>query len=247
MKKNVIAGNWKMNKTNSEGLQFVKEFISTGKTYDGIILIFPPIIMVKDMLNVTKDTNIEIGIQNIHQNEKGAYTGEVSALMAKNIGVEYVLVGHSERRQYYNETNLIVNQKAKKAISLDMTAIVCVGETLEERNAKVTNSILKSQVTKALNEISGEEMKKIIIAYEPVWAIGTGLTASADDANKACKYIREVISHLYSSTIANNVVIQYGGSVTPDSVEELIGQSDIDGALVGGASLDVESFSKLLV
>ena len=248
MKKNVIAGNWKMNKTNSEGVAFINELKSIDTTgFSGQKLIFAPTIMLQELLNETKGTDIAIGVQNIHQNEEGAFTGETSIKMVKSLGINYVLVGHSERRQYFNESDKIVNTKTKLVLENDLKAVVCVGETLEERKAEITNSILNTQVTNGLDGIEEADMKDIIIAYEPVWAIGTGLVASAEDANEACKYIRSVIKDMYNSEVAEAVVIQYGGSVTPDSVNELISQTDIDGALVGGASLDATSYSKLLV
>lgn len=183
----------------------------------------------------------------MHQLDAGAYTGEISARMLNSIEINNVLVGHSERRQYFNETDKIVNEKLKMALANNIVATFCVGELLEERESNITNKILEEQITNGLSGISESEISSIIVAYEPVWAIGTGLTASSEDANNACKFIRGLISKLYNEEVAENIVIQYGGSVTPDTVNELLSQSDIDGALVGGASLDATSYAKLLI
>ncbi len=247
MRNIVIAGNWKMNKTKEEGLAFVEALKAQDLTdTNAKKQIFAPSFMLDALVEATKGTDITIGAQNMHQEESGAFTGEISADMLKSIGVDTILIGHSERRQYFNETDEIVNAKLQLAIKKDLNAVVCIGETLEEREEGITNNVLKTQTEKAYANVSAEDAAKTIIAYEPVWAIGTGMTATAEDANKACAYVREVLAGLYSQEIADQVVIQYGGSVKPENVKEILGQSDIDGALVGGASLDVDSYVALL-
>ncbi len=247
MRNIVIAGNWKMNKTKEEGLAFVEALKAQDLTdTNAKKQIFAPSFMLDALVEATKGTDITIGAQNMHQEESGAFTGEISADMLKSIGVDTILIGHSERRQYFNETDEIVNAKLQLAIKKELNAVVCIGETLEEREEGITNNVLKTQTEKAYANVSAEDAAKTIIAYEPVWAIGTGMTATAEDANKACAYVREVLAGLYSQEIADQVVIQYGGSVKPENVKEILGQSDIDGALVGGASLDVDSYVALL-
>ncbi len=247
MRNIVIAGNWKMNKTKEEGLAFVEALKAKDlANVEAKMQIFAPSIMLDALVEATKGTTITIGAQNMHQEESGAYTGEISADMLKSIGVDTILIGHSERRQYFNETDAVVNTKLHLAINKGLNAVVCIGETLEEREQEITNDVLKVQTEKAFAGVSAADAAKTIIAYEPVWAIGTGMTATAEDANKACAYVREVMANMYSQEVANQVVIQYGGSVKPENVTEILGQSDIDGALVGGASLDVDSYAALL-
>jgi triosephosphate isomerase len=248
MRKLVIAGNWKMNKTEKEGVAFVEELKKVNTdNFTGRKMIFAPSIMLKSLVESTKGSNIEIGAQNMHQAEAGAYTGEVSADMLVDLGIKNILIGHSERRQYFNETDKIVNEKLHLAINKGLNAVVCVGETKDEREAGITNTLLKTQTTKAFEEVAESDAKNVIIAYEPVWAIGTGLVATNEEANEACAYIRSVIADMYSQETADTIIIQYGGSVTPATVADLMGQSDIDGALVGGASLVVDSYVDLLV
>lgn len=247
MRNNVIAGNWKMNKTKAEGLEFIEAL--KGKDLADIKaekMIFAPSIMLDALVQATEGTDIVIGAENMHQNESGAYTGEISADMLLSIGVKTILIGHSERRQYFNETNEIVNEKLHLAIAKGLRPVVCIGETLEEREQNITNDILKEQTVKAFANVEAKDAQNTIIAYEPVWAIGTGMTATAEDANTACAFVREVVAGLYNQEVADQVIIQYGGSVNPANVEEIMGQSDIDGALVGGASLDVDSYVQLL-
>lgn len=246
MKKLVIAGNWKMNKTRNEAIDFVTELNAKELNFDGEMMIFAPTYILSELNNLAND-NLVIGAQNVHQMASGAYTGETSIEMIKSIGINTTLIGHSERRQYFNETDKIVNEKTIAALNSGLRAIVCVGETKDEREAGITNEILNTQTVKAFENVSAEDMKNVIVAYEPVWAIGTGLVASNEDANEACKYIRGVVAGLYSQEVADALVIQYGGSVNPANVKELMAQSDIDGALVGGASLEVDSFVSLLV
>ena len=208
-------------------------------------VICAPFTLLKDLKEATKGTNIKIGAQNMHFEEKGAFTGEISPLMLKELDMDYVVIGHSERRQYFNETNETVNKKVLKALEVGIDPILCVGETLEEREAGNTKDVCKVQVEKALENVSKEDLAKVVIAYEPVWAIGTGKTATSEDANDVIAYIREVVANLYKE-LANEVRIQYGGSVKPSNVAEIMNQSDIDGALVGGASLEANDYVKLV-
>ncbi len=247
MNKTIIAGNWKMNKTLDEALQFIEQLKETDtSSYSGQKMIFAPSLFLAELVKATENTDIIIGSQNIHEKESGAYTGEISADMLLSIGVKTTLIGHSERREYYNETDAIVNSKMKLALSKDIRPILCVGEVLAERENDLTNDVLERQIKKAFDGLTEEQIKSVVIAYEPVWAIGTGVTASSKQANDACNFIRSVVAKLYSESLASNMVIQYGGSVKPDNVEELLGKSDIDGALVGGASLEVASYVSLL-
>ena len=246
MRKKVIAGNWKMNMLPNEAINFIEQFAPLVKdTKNEVILCVPYIDLFYALLNV-QGTNIKIGAQNTHWEESGAYTGEVSAKMLKSIGVEYVIIGHSERRQYFAETDETVNKKIKSALTNGLKPIVCVGETLEQREQGITKNIITNQVEKALEEISAENLKNIIIAYEPIWAIGTGKTATKEDANETIKQIREKIAEKYGQNVADGVIIQYGGSVKSSNAKELFEMSDIDGGLVGGASLKPDEFSKIV-
>ena len=246
MRKKVIAGNWKMNMLPNEAIDFIEKFAPLVKdTENEVILCVPYTDLFYALLNV-QNTNIKIGAQNMHWEESGAYTGEVSAKMLKSIGVEYVIIGHSERRQYFAETDETVNKKIKSAFANGLKPIVCVGETLEQREQGITKDIITNQVEKALEEISAESLKDIIIAYEPIWAIGTGKTATKEDANETIKQIREKIAEKYGQNVADRVIIQYGGSVKSSNAKELFEMSDIDGGLVGGASLKPEEFSKIV-
>ncbi len=247
MKRTVVAGNWKMNKTLEEAKKFIVELTSKELPNKEIeVELYVPSVYLMVLNTYVKDTNIKLGAQNIYQELSGAFTGETSIEMLKSIGIERTLVGHSERREYFNETDKIVNQKVLLCLENDVKPVVCIGETLDQREANITNNVLKTQVTEALKNVSKEDMKNIIVAYEPVWAIGTGVTATAEDANEACKYVRNVIESLYDSETAENTVIQYGGSVKPENVQEILSQEDINGALVGGASLEVESYLQLI-
>ncbi len=246
MRKKVIAGNWKMNKLPNEAIDFIQKLEPLVKnTKHEVILCVPYTDLFYCLLN-TQNTNIKIGAQNMHFEEKGAYTGEISGSMLKSIGVEYVIIGHSERRQYYGETDESVNKKVKAAFQNELKPIVCVGETLNQREQGITNHIITNQTKLALQGITEQQIKNTIIAYEPIWAIGTGKTATAEDANNAIKAIREELAKYYEQNIANEVIIQYGGSVKSSNAKELFEMSDIDGGLVGGASLDVEEFSKIV-
>ncbi len=247
MRTTIIAGNWKMNKTLEEALAFVNELKDTDTSaFEGQKMIFAPSLFLSELVKATEGTDIIVGSQNMHEKESGAYTGEISADMLLSIGVKTTLIGHSERRQYFNETDAVVNEKMKLAIAKNIQPVLCIGEILSERESDLTNSVLETQVKKAFDGLTEEEIKDVVIAYEPVWAIGTGLTATSKQANEACNFVRSVVASLYSEETANNMVIQYGGSVNPANVEELLGKSDIDGALVGGASLEVASYVSLL-
>ena len=246
MRRKVIAGNWKMNMLPNEAIDFIQGLEEKVKgTENEVVLCVPYTDIFYCVMNAQK-TNIKIGAQNMHWEEKGAYTGEVSAEMLKSVGVEYVIIGHSERRQYFAETDETVNKKLKKALSVGLKPIVCVGETLEQREQGITMQIITSQTEKALEGLESSDVEKVIIAYEPIWAIGTGKTATKEDANDAVKQIREKIAEIYGQNTANGVIIQYGGSVKASNAKELFEMSDIDGGLVGGASLKVEEFSNIV-
>ena len=245
MRKPIIAGNWKMHKTIAEALEFVNDIKDRVKSNEVEAVICAPFTLLKDLKEATKGTNIKIGAQNMHFEEMGAFTGEISPLMLKELDMDYVIIGHSERRQYFNETNETVNKKVLKALEIGIDPILCVGETLEEREAGNTKDVCKVQVEKALENVSKEDIAKVVIAYEPIWAIGTGKTATSEDANDVIAYIRQVVANLYKD-LANEVRIQYGGSVKPSNVGEIMNQSDIDGALVGGASLEANDYIQLV-
>lgn len=244
MRKLIIAGNWKMNKTIKEGLEFIDEV--KGQTEGDVeVLVCAPFTLLKDLKLATKGTNIKIGAQNMHYENSGAFTGEVSPANLVEIGMDYVIIGHSERREYYGETDETCNKKVLKAIEVGIDPILCCGETLEEREADKTMDKVKGQIVAGLAGVKAEDLAKVVIAYEPIWAIGTGKTATAEQANEVIAYIRQVVRDIYGD-LADQVRIQYGGSVKPANVAEIMGQSDIDGALVGGASLKPADFLGLL-
>ena len=245
MRKPIIAGNWKMHKTIAEAVEFVNEI--KGKLNDEVVdaVICAPFTLLKDLKDATKGTNIKIGAQNMHFEEKGAFTGEISPLMLKELNKDYVLIWHSERREYFNETDETCNKKVLKALEVGIDPILCCGETLEERETDKTKDVVKAQIVAGLANVKAEELEKVVRAYEPIWAIGTGKTATAEQANDVIAYIREVIASIYGE-VANKVRIQYGGSVKPGNVVEIMGQSDIDGALVGGASLEPADYIALV-
>lgn len=246
MRKKVIAGNWKMNMLPNEAIEFIEKFEPLVKdTKNEVILCVPYTDLFYSLLSA-QNTNIKIGAQNMHFAENGAYTGEVSAKMLKSIGVEYVIIGHSERRQYFNETDETVNKKIKAAFENELKPIVCVGETLEERESGKTVEIITNQTKLALEGLTKEQVRNTIIAYEPIWAIGTGKTATSEDANNSIKEIRKKIEEIYGKDIAECVIIQYGGSVKSSNAKELFETSDIDGGLVGGASLKPEEFANIV-
>ena len=246
MRRKVIAGNWKMNMLPNEAINFIQELAPVVKdTKNEVILCVPYTDLFYALLHV-QGTNIKIGAQNMHWEEKGAYTGEVSAPMLKSIGVEYVIIGHSERRQYFAETDETVNKKIKSALAHGLKPIICGGETLEQRENGQTEQIVTNQVEKAFEGIPASELEKIIVAYEPIWAIGTGKTATKEDANSTIMQIRKKIAEMYGQNEANGVIIQYGGSVKSANAKELFEMSDIDGGLVGGASLKADEFAKIV-
>ena len=247
MRKKIIAGNWKMNMLPNEAIQFIEELAPLVKNTENEVILCVPYIDLFYALLTAQNTNIKIGAQNMHFAENGAYTGEVSGKMLKSINVEYVIIGHSERRQYFNnETDETVNKKVKVAFENKLKPIVCVGETLEQREAGKVEEIITNQTKLALEGLTNEQVENTIIAYEPIWAIGTGKTATKEDANYAVKAIRNKIAEIYGQTVADGVIIQYGGSVKASNAKELFEMSDIDGGLVGGASLKVEEFSKIV-
>ena len=246
MRKKIIAGNWKMNMLPNEAIKFIDELTPLVKDTENEVVLCVPYIDLFYALLTAQNTNIKIGAQNMHWEEKGAYTGEVSGNMLKAIGVEYVIIGHSERRQYFAETDETVNKKLISAFKYGLKPIVCVGETLEEREEGKAEEIITSQTEKALKNLSSEQVENTIIAYEPIWAIGTGKTATSEDANNAIKSIRNKILNMYGQTVANRVIIQYGGSVKSSNAKELFSMSDIDGGLVGGASLKADEFAKIV-
>ena len=246
MRRKVIAGNWKMNMLPNEAIEYIQAFAPLVKDAKAEVILCVPYTDLFYCLMNAQNTNIKIGAQNVHFEEKGAYTGEVSAKMLKSIGVEYVIIGHSERRQYFAETDETVNKKIKAALENKLKPIVCVGETLEQRESGKTEEIITTQTKLALEGLTKEQVKGIIIAYEPIWAIGTGKTATSEDANNSIKAIRKEIASIYGEDIAEEVIIQYGGSVKSSNAKELFACSDIDGGLVGGASLKPEEFSKIV-
>ncbi|MCX4303134.1 MAG: triose-phosphate isomerase [Clostridia bacterium] len=246
MRRKVIAGNWKMNMLPNEAIEYIQAFEPMVKDANAEVILCVPYIDLFYCLMNAQGTNIKIGAQNMHFAENGAYTGEISPKMLKSIGVEYVIIGHSERRAYYGETDESVNKKIKAAFENELKPIVCVGETLEEREAGKTEEIITTQTRLALEGLDKEQVKATIIAYEPIWAIGTGKTATSDDANNSIKSIRAEIAKIYGEDVASEVIIQYGGSVKSSNAKELFETSDIDGGLVGGASLKPEEFSKIV-
>ncbi|NSL53161.1 triose-phosphate isomerase [Calidifontibacillus erzurumensis] len=247
MRKPIIAANWKMHKTLAEAISFVdqvKNSIPSPEKVDSVVC--APFLFLERLSNLTKDTNLKIGAQNMHFEQKGAFTGEISPIQLRDIGVDYVIIGHSERREMFAETDETVNKKVHAAFAHGLTPIVCVGETLEQREAGSTNAVVGAQVEKGLAGLSNELAKQVVIAYEPIWAIGTGKSSDATDADEVCGYIREVIGKLFDNEVAESVRIQYGGSVKPDNIGEFMARPNIDGALVGGASLEPDSFLQLL-
>ncbi|WP_181537408.1 triose-phosphate isomerase [[Anoxybacillus] calidus] len=247
MRKPIIAGNWKMHKTLSEAVSFVEEvkgLIPSAEKVDSVIC--APALFLERLVQAVQGTDLKIGAQNMHFAESGAYTGEISPMALKDIGVTYVIIGHSERREMFAETDETVNKKVMAAFTHGLTPIVCCGETLEQRESGQTNEIVGAQVEKALEGLTEEQAKQVVIAYEPIWAIGTGKSSTAEDANAVCGHIRSVIAKKFSQEVADAVRIQYGGSVKPNNIKEFLAQEHIDGALVGGASLEPQSFLQLV-
>jgi triosephosphate isomerase len=243
----IIAGNWKMNKTTVEARDLASKLIPLiAGIKERDIVLAPPFTALQSVAGVIKGTGIALSAQNLHWEDKGAFTGEISAEMLLDLGCKYVIIGHSERRQFFGENDETVNKKLRQALNKGLLPIVCVGETLKEREAGKANEVIERQVTGALMGVTAAEMQKVIIAYEPVWAIGTGKTATPDQANEIHSFIRKKSEIVYGKEIAGALRIQYGGSVTPENVSTLMAMPDIDGALVGGASLKPESFAALV-
>ncbi|MDF2958335.1 MAG: triosephosphate isomerase [Paenibacillus sp.] len=246
MRKPIIAGNWKMFKTVSEATAFVNE-VKGQAEIDGVeSVICAPFTNLPALVEAVKGTALKVGAQNLHWEDNGAFTGEISGVMLKDLGVDYVIIGHSERRAYFGETDEIVNKKVHASFKHSLTPIVCVGEKLEEREAGQTKQVCKVQTEGAFAGLSAEQAAQVVVAYEPIWAIGTGKSSTAADANEVISYIRELIAGLYSQQVADAVRIQYGGSVKPNNITEYMQESDIDGALVGGASLEPASYIALV-
>lgn len=246
-RKPIIAGNWKMNKTAVEARDLAARL---GALVSGVqnrdIVLAPPFTALSTVAEAIKGTNMMLSAQNLFWEDKGAFTGEISAEMLLDLGCKYVIIGHSERRQYFGETDETVNKKVRQALNKGLLPIVCVGELLSEREAGKANEVIERQVTGALKGVTAAEMQNIVVAYEPVWAIGTGKTATPDQANEIHAFIRQKVKSLYSAEVAGALRVQYGGSVTPENVSTLMAMPDIDGALVGGASLKPESFATLV-
>lgn len=243
MRKKIIAGNWKMNHGPIEAKKFAEELKKIELNSNVISVICPPSInlpILRDLLDLS------LGAQNMYFEDSGAFTGEISGEMIKESGGEYVILGHSERRQIFNETDEMINKKVKKALECNLSPILCCGETLEEREQNSHEEKIEHQIREGLKDISKDDLKSVVIAYEPIWAIGTGQTASSEDAEEMCAFIRSLIKELYNEESAEKILIQYGGSVNPDNVKELLSKDNIDGALVGGASLKAESFAELI-
>lgn len=246
LRKAVIAGNWKMNNNRAQTKALVEELIPMVKDAACGVVICVPFTDLQTAVELTKGTNIKVGAQNCHFEAKGAFTGEISADMLNEMGVEYVVIGHSERRQYFGETDVTVNKRLKAVIASGMTAILCVGEMLEQREQGITAELVALQTKVALNGVSKEDLSKVIIAYEPVWAIGTGKTATADQANEVCALIRSTIGELYGKDAADAMTIQYGGSMNAGNAAELLSKPDVDGGLIGGASLKAPDFTVIV-
>lgn len=248
MRKNVIAGNWKMNNDLAQSEKLIVELknLLQNEKPNCDVIICPPFTSCSEASKLLKGSNIKLGAQNMYFEESGAFTGEVSASMLKSAGCEYVILGHSERRTIFEESDEVINKKIRKALSAGLKPIFCVGELLSERETGITNDVIKRQILSGLQGVTEEEMKNIIIAYEPVWAIGTGKTATPSQAQEVHEFIRDLIQIDYSLETANDVTIQYGGSVKPENAKELLSQKDIDGALVGGACLKADLFMGII-
>ncbi|WP_123052765.1 triose-phosphate isomerase [Clostridium sp. JN-1] len=246
MRKAIIAGNWKMNNTVDDAKKLVEELIPLVKDAKCDVVVCPTFVCLDAVLKAVKDTNIKVGAQNMYFEEKGAFTGEVSPSMLEKMGVNYVIIGHSERRQYFNETDETVNKKVKKAFEHNILPIVCCGETLQERESNVTSEVLGKQIKLDLAGLTNDQVEKLVVAYEPIWAIGTGKTATDDQANETIGYIRSVIASMYGKETAEKTRIQYGGSVKPATIKAQMAKPEIDGALVGGASLKSADFSAIV-
>jgi len=247
MRRPVIAGNWKMHKTISEAEILTKELKDTLKSVKEVdIILCPPFTALKSVFQVIEDANLKLGAQNMSWEEEGAYTGEISPAMLKDAGCDYAIIGHSERRGYLGEDDELVNKKIKLALAWSLIPIVCVGETLEQREKGAAETVVENQVRKDFAGLEGKDLEGLIIAYEPIWAIGTGKTATSEDADRMHELIRKILEKDYSPEIAERVRIQYGGSVKPENIDDLMAKENIDGALVGGASLKSDSFTRIV-
>jgi triosephosphate isomerase len=247
MRTPIIAGNWKLNKTISEAVVLTTALKALVVDATGVeIIVAPPFTALAAVSDTIAESNIHLAAQDVYSEDSGAFTGEVSAPMLKDVGCDYVIIGHSERRQFFGETNESVNQKTKAALAHDLKPIICVGEQLEEREAGQTEAVIKSHVTGGIAGLSAADLLSCVIAYEPVWAIGTGKTATPAQAQEVHNFIRSLLTKGYSAEVASQICIQYGGSVKPENAVELMSQPDVDGALVGGASLEAESFAKIV-
>lgn len=246
MRKAVIAGNWKMNNTIAAGKQLIKDLAPLVKENSKVdIVVCPTYTALAAVVEAAKGTNIHVGAQNVHWEKSGAFTGEISTDMLKEIGVEYVVIGHSERREYFGETDEGVNKRSRAALAAGLVPIICCGETLEIREAGTTNTFVKGQIEAALNQMTSDDVVKAVIAYEPIWAIGTGKTATFEQAEEVCAVIRETIAAKFDQATADKVRIQYGGSVKPTTIDGLMQKPNVDGALVGGASLKAPDFARI--
>lgn len=245
-RRKIVAGNWKMNKTPSQAAELIKELIPMVSDADADVVICTPATDLSLAVEMTKGTNIAVGAENMHWEESGAYTGEISADMLLDLGVKYVIIGHSERREYFAETDETVNKKVKTAVAKGLVPIVCCGETLEQREKGIMPEHIRMQIKIALLGLTGEQVKNIVIAYEPIWAIGTGKTATSDQADEVCGIIRDVVAELYDSNVAEAVRIQYGGSMKPANAAELMSKPNIDGGLIGGAALKAPDFTAIV-
>ena len=246
LRKAVIAGNWKMNKTPAEAKELIQAIAPLVKDAGCEVIACTPFVDLSAAQEAAAGTNIQIGAENCHWEVSGAYTGEISAQMLSSMGVNIVIIGHSERRQYFGETDVTVQKRVRAALDAGLTVILCVGETLEQREQGITSELVAMQTKIALGGVSAEELKRVIIAYEPVWAIGTGKTATAQQANEVCHTIREVIADLYGKDAADAFTIQYGGSMNAGNAAELLAQPDVDGGLIGGASLKPNDFATIV-
>lgn len=246
MRRPIIAGNWKMNKTPAEAVELVKALVPLVADAEAEVVVCPPFVCLEAVRKVIEGTNIKLGAQNVHFEKSGAFTGEISADMLLAMGVEYVIIGHSERRQYFGETDCTVNKRARAALAAGLKPIICVGESLAERENGITDELVGMQTKLALKEIDAAQLEQLVIAYEPIWAIGTGKTATAQEANATIGAIRKAIAQVYGEDAAQKVRIQYGGSMNPKNASELMAQSEIDGGLIGGASLKAEDFPKVV-
>ncbi|WP_294372477.1 triose-phosphate isomerase [uncultured Clostridium sp.] len=246
MRKAIIAGNWKMNKTVDEAVKLIEELKPLVKDAKCDVVVAPTFVCLYAVKKDSEGSNIKIAAQNMHFEESGAFTGEVAPAMLEKMGIDYVILGHSERREYFNETDEALNKKVKKAFEHNLTPILCCGETLEQREAGVTNDFIACQIKVDMAGLTNEQAAKVVIAYEPIWAIGTGKTATKEQANETISAIRKVVEGMYGKEVADAVRIQYGGSVKPNTIKDQMAMSDIDGALVGGASLKAEDFSAIV-